>query len=192
MTLAATAVAQNPVQWTTNYYSVTGATLPEIRRSIDEARPWKGQPNTDAMTKWQVTWQFTLGQSTDGCYCRTFSTTTTIAITLPRWMAPTNAPESVKGIWARYFFALAKHESTHAQNGLSAAAELQKRSRAFGTWPDCESLKAKLNGIGEQVVQDFQRRDREYDERTRHGATEGAFLPRGERSRERPSRRQPD
>jgi len=187
MALAATAVAQDSVQWTTNYYPVTGASVREIRRSINEARPWKDRQSTDAMTKWQVNWHFTLSPSAGGCYCNTFSTTTTIAVTLPKWIVPTNAPESVKGIWARYFTALGKHEGGHGQIALSAAAELQKRSRTIGTLPDCETLKAKINGIGEQVVQDFQRRDKEYDERTRHGATEGAFLPGGSRGRDRPS-----
>ena len=185
VTLVATAAAQNSVHWTTNYYLVTGATLPEIRRSINAARPWKDQQNTDAMTKWRVNWRFTFAQSAEGCYCNTFSTITTIAITLPRWIAPTNAPQPLKDTWARYFTALTKHEVGHTQIGLSAAAELQKRSRDFGTLADCENLKAKINGIAERVMRDFQKRDEEYDERTRHGATEGAFLPGSERGRGR-------
>src|SRR5262245_66209109 len=93
MGLAGRTVAQNSVQWTTNYYLVTGATLPEIRRSINEARPWKDRENTDALTKWRVDWRFTVGQSASGCYCNTFSTTTTIAMTLPKWIVATNAQD---------------------------------------------------------------------------------------------------
>src|SRR5262245_38680882 len=37
----AQAQAQNKLQWKTNYYSVTGASLGEIHRSMNQARPWK-------------------------------------------------------------------------------------------------------------------------------------------------------
>lgn len=192
MTLIAFPMAgQNSVQWTTNYYSVTGATLPEIRRSINEARPWKDRLGTDAMTTWKVNWRFTVNQTASGCFCNSFTTATTIAVTFPKWIEPTNAPGSIKAIWTGYITALGKHEARHGQLGLGAAAELQRKSRECGTLPDCESLKAKINGTCDQVVQDFRRRDKEYDERTRHGATEGAILPGGGRGN-RPPRRAVD
>ena len=189
MWVALTAMGQNSVQWSTNYYPVTGATVPEIRQSINEARPWKDRQGTDGMTTWRVNWRFTVNSSANGCYCNTFTTITTIAITLPKWTAPTNAPEPVKAIWTRYIAALGQHEAGHAQIGLGAAAELQRKSREFGTMADCESLKARINITCVQVVQDFRRQDKEYDERTRHGTTEGAFLHGEGQRRNRPPRR---
>ena len=43
----ALASAQNRVLWTTNYYTVTGATLTEIHQSIRENRPWKEKFDLD-------------------------------------------------------------------------------------------------------------------------------------------------
>lgn len=185
-----TALGQNSVRQTTNYYPVTGATLPEIRRSMNENRPWKDRQSIDGLTTWRVDWRFTVSPSANGCYCHTFTTTTTIAITLPRWTAPTNASEQVKAAWTRYYSALARHEAGHAQLGHGAAAELQRKSRDFGTRPDCESLKSSITAACEQVVQDFRRRDKEYDERTRNGARDGASFP-GEGRRNRGPSRQP-
>jgi predicted secreted Zn-dependent protease len=171
------ASAQNSVAWTTNYYSVTGATLPEIRQSIRQSRPWKERFDADGWTDWHVAWRFAVTSSQSGCRCSSFTTQTTIRITMPRWLAPTNAPDSVAQAWQKYAAALGQHEAGHAHLALAAAADLQKRIKEIGEGTDCESLKQRINALGEQIVEQHRKRDREYDERTRHGISQGAFLP---------------
>jgi len=170
-------VGQGAQLWTTNYYPVTGATLPEIRRSIREARPWKDRQDVDGFTEWKVSWQFSVMQTSDGCRCSTFNTQTRITITLPRWTPPTNAPATVVQIWTNYFTALLRHEVGHGQMAAAAAGELHRRVKSLGGGTDCDSLKRSLNALGESVVAEFRQKDKEYDERTRHGATQGATLP---------------
>jgi predicted secreted Zn-dependent protease len=170
------ALAQNSVRWTTNYYAVTGATLGEIRQSIRASRPWKQRQDVDGMTDWRVAWRFSVTPTPGGCRCATFTTQTTIAITMPRWSGPTNAPESTRQMWQRYVDALGQHEAGHGAIALTAAADLQKRIKEIGDAPDCDNLKARINALGQQVMEEHRRRDREYDERTRHGATQGAVL----------------
>jgi predicted secreted Zn-dependent protease len=171
------AAAQNSVVWTTNYYSVTGATLAEIRQSIGQSRPWKERFDADGFTDWRVAWRFAVTPSSDGCRCSSFTTQTTIVTTLPRWTAPTNAPDPPSAIWQKYATALGEHEAGHGHLALSAAADLRRRSRDIAEAGDCETLKRQLNALGEQVVEEHRKRDREYDERTRHGTSQGAFLP---------------
>ena len=177
-------VAQNAVTWTTNYYSVTGATLVEMRQSIRQSRPWKDRFDADGFTDWRVAWRFVVTPSEGGCRCSSFTTQTTIVTTLPRWNAPTNAPEAPREIWQKYVTALGLHEAGHAQLSLAAAAELQRRSKDVAEAADCETLKKRLNDLGERVIEEHRKRDREYDERTQHGTTQGAFLP-GRPRRER-------
>ncbi len=178
--------AQNGVLWTTNYYAVTGTTLPELRQSIREKRPWKASFDWDGMTDWQVRWQFSVTPTPGGCRCNNFSTSTSITVTLPRWVAPTNAPETVKQIWQKYWTALAHHEAGHAAIALAAAAEIQKRVKEVGEGADCDFLKRKIKELAQGVVETHRKRDKDYDERTRHGATQGATLPgRPRRERER-------
>lgn len=169
--------AENSIAWTTNYYSVTGATLVEIRQSIRQSRPWKERYDADGFTDWRVAWRFAVTSSTNGCRCSSFTTQTTIVTTLPRWTAPTNAPDPPTEVWQKYAAALGQHEAGHAQLALAAAAELQRRSRDVTEAGDCETLKKQLNALGEQVIEEHRKRDRDYDERTRHGANQGAFLP---------------
>ncbi len=169
--------AQNSIRWTTNYYAVTGATLPQLRESIRQNRPWKEIIDVDGMTDWRVTWQFSVTPTEGGCRCNAYSTQTAIVIVLPRWTAPTNAPEAVRTIWQNYALALGQHEAGHGAIALAAAAEMHRRVKEAGEGPDCASLKQRLNTLSQQVTDDYRRRDRDYDERTRHGATQGAFLP---------------
>lgn len=174
---AVEAEAQQPVRWTTNYYSVTGATLPEIRQSMRQNRPWKERYDLDGMTDWKVTWQFSVMQTANGCRCSSFVTQTTITVTMPRWFAPTNAPDTVRQIWQKYAIALAQHEAGHAAIALAAASELQRRVQSLGDGRDCTSLKQQINNLGQQVMAEHRQRDKDYDASTRHGATQGASLP---------------
>ena len=92
------ATAQNSIVWTTNFYSVTGANLREIRQSIAVARPWPD--SFDGDTRWTVKWNFKLSETASGCACSSFSTATKIVTTLPRWKpAPATDPDVNMSFW---------------------------------------------------------------------------------------------
>lgn len=162
----------------TNYYSVQGATVREIHQSLRQARPWKQRAGHDGFTIWNVQWRF--GTMHNGSVCRlaNFSTTTTIEITLPRWTAPTNAAELVKVEWTRYIKSLGEHEYGHAQFALIAAGEIHKRIKEAREDANCENLKQRVNGLCQGIVQTHKQMDEAYDQRTEHGAKQGARLGR--------------
>ena len=159
--------AQNFVVWTTNYYSVTGANFREIRQSIAASHPW--QDGFDGDTRWGVDWKFSLTEAASGCSCTSFSTTTKIVTTLPRWTPPTNAFPEVKEQWTRYFTNLAQHEAGHARIGIAAAIEVGKSLSQTGAQPNCEELKRTINERAGKIVDDYRAREKEYDRRTAHG-----------------------
>jgi len=169
--------SQDTLRRTTNYYSVTGASLPEIRQSLRRAHPWKNRSSLDGMTDWRIEWQFAVTPSSDGCRCTSFTTRTTITVTLPRWIPPTNAPPNLKQTWNRYLAALEKHEAGHVEMALAAVASQHKQVQQIGNWPHCETLRQKVDGLARQILDEFRRRDEEYDRLTQHGARQGAFLP---------------
>ena len=159
--------AQNFVVWTTNFYSVTGASFREIRRSIAASRPF--QDGFDGDTRWNVDWKFTLADTGNGCSCTSFSTTTKIVTTLPRWTPPTNVFPEVKEQWTRYFTNLAQHEAGHARIGIAAATEVGRSISQSGAHPACEQLKRTINERAARIVDDYRAREKEYDRRTAHG-----------------------
>jgi predicted secreted Zn-dependent protease len=186
MLLPLAVVAQNTVQWTTNYYYVTGATVGEIHQSFSRNRPWKEKSTLDGLTEWRVQWRYQFTFSAGECRISSFSTATTITLTVPRWIRPTNASLETITNWVRYITALERHEATHAQHGLAAAAEQQRRIPQLASDANCAALKKRIDDLAQQIMDDYRRRDREYDERTEHGAKEGAVLRGGFRRGERP------
>ena len=110
------------------------------------------------------------------CRVASFSTKTTLTLTLPRWSAPTNADFATRSEWRRYITALAQHELGHAQFAQLAAAGVRKMLSEATAAADCGPLKKRLNADCNTVVENFKKRDQEYDARTRHGETQGAAL----------------
>lgn len=168
----------------TNYYAVKGESLREIHQSLRQGRPWKA--SHDGFTMWSVSWRFSTTLSRSVCRMSTFGTTAAITITLPRWVASTNTSDVLKTEWERYIKALGQHEYGHAQFALAAAGEMHKRIKEAGEDANCESLKQRINGLCESIVQRYKGMDETYDQRTEHGATQGARLGRGGRP-ERPN-----
>src|SRR6185436_10040415 len=101
MMLAAGNLAAQHVSCRTNYYAVTGSDLREIHQSLRRSQP-RDTGGHEGFTVWNVSWQFNTTHNGSTCRVSGFSTTTAINITLPRWVAPTNATDAIKTEWARY------------------------------------------------------------------------------------------
>jgi len=173
---AALAQAQNKLLWRTNYYSITGANLGEIRRSMNQSRPWKEPGNLSGLTEWRIDWRFEVRPSEDGCRCSSFKTTTTITNTLPRWTPPAEASAELAAAWIRFISALGEHEDGHSRTALAAVDELHKRIKQLGPAADCDALRKRINDLAGRVIDEYRQRDKDYDRRTRHGATQGVAL----------------
>jgi predicted secreted Zn-dependent protease len=168
--------AQNVVRWTTNYYAVTGATVREIRRSMNASRPWRNRETVDAATNWRVEWKFAMESSGVGCRITDVNTVTTIATTLPRYVPPTNVPPEVVQYWVKYFGALARHEAIHAEMAKAAGLEIQTSLGAHSGL-DCIILRLQADAAANSILNRRRREERDLDVRTQHGATDGARFP---------------
>jgi predicted secreted Zn-dependent protease len=170
--------AQSTLQVRTNYYRVTGNTLREIQQSLAQSRPRAGTGEHNAQTAWQITWQFNASAKEGTCHLTSFSTRTTIKVTLPLWATPTNAAPEVFKAWRDYYLALAQHEQGHVQLAKDATVEIQRRADTTAPRSDCGTLKSDINALCRGIVDAYRNQEKEYDERTRHGATQGAVLRR--------------
>ena len=172
------AVAQSTVVRKTNYYAMTGSSLRHIQESLKQTRPWKDNSGRDALTEWYVRWYAEYSSGGGTCHCSSFTTTTTITITLPRWIAPTNTPAEVRTAWAKYVAALEVHEIGHADLALAAAAEMHKRIKEIGSDSDCNALRTRVQNECQAALDSYRAQEKDYDRRTRHGATQGATFRR--------------
>jgi predicted secreted Zn-dependent protease len=171
------AEVSHAVQWVTNYYAVTGATTREIRSSISQSRPWKNRFTWDGFTDWKVTWRFrTSGEADGNCRVSDFRPSAVVTTTLPRWTPPPDVSTEVKQAWQRYFVALLQHETVHGRYAYAAVEEMQRKIPALPAM-SCDELQKKINDLANQIMDDYRRREKEYDQRTQHGALQGARMP---------------
>ena len=159
------------VQWTTNFYNVTGADFRDIRRSIERARPWPEAFDGD--TRWTVNWKFNFQETPAGCALTSLSTVTKITTTMPSWTPPPDVLPDTKERWTRYYTNLLAHETGHARLALAAAAEIRQQLQTMPAQPACDSLRQLINERAEKIVADHRAREKDYDRRTDHGRNVG-------------------
>jgi predicted secreted Zn-dependent protease len=177
---ACAAHAQNTLLWSTNYYLISGTDTDGLRSSMHVSKPWKDRGDMSSLvglTTWHIGWRFHVSPTPSGCRCSSFTTRTAITNTLPRWLPPTNAPPDLKNAWARFATALGQHEAGHSRLALAALAEMHRQVKALGEDLDCDALRKKINEVAQRTLDDFRKRDEEYDRITDHGGTQGAWLP---------------
>ena len=169
--------AQDSLTVATNHYLVSGSTLREIRQSIDRLRPGGKTNGHDALTAWKIGWNVQVSPVAGQYRVTSFTTTTSVTMTMPSWRAPTNAAPSVMQRWMPYYSALQKHEAAHATNGMMAAVELRKRVAEIGADSSHIQLQQRVQAVADAVIAEFKQRDKDFDQKTDHGRKDGASLP---------------
>ena len=172
-----TGQAADVVKVSTNYYKVFGSKPREVRRSINQQRPWKDKDAMDAQTDWSVRCKYLVSDESGVGRVQSFATETVIVITLPVWHAPPGTPKEYTDRWAKYFTALLRHEYGHASHALAAAAEVRKQAGVIREAPTSDELTRRINDTVTRVLEEFHAKDNLYDKETRHGVTQGATFP---------------
>jgi len=168
--------AQSEMKVTTNYYTVSGNTLRELREALERTKPRKSLGTSDARTDWNIQWSYKLAPDETGCQLRSLETKTTIAITLPKWDPAPGAQPGMEQRWKDYLKALATHEDGHRAIAASAATEMHKRIHAIKETPTCDALAESIKKAANETLSEFRAKDAQYDRKTDHGATQGARL----------------
>jgi predicted secreted Zn-dependent protease len=151
------------------YYEVTGKSLFEIRRALNQARP--RDPNdglgVDALSGWYIAWRWPSGAN--GCDLANAEVRFNARIRMPRLVETADLSGAVRQRWHTYATALEGHEARHIRHawdnrGLVLAA-IRRSS--------CANADRDARAVIAQLVQG----DVAYDQRTRHGLLEGAHFP---------------
>ena len=157
-----------------SFYDVAGSDLESVRRRM-RALQLHG-PNDDpssGMTTQQMEVSYELEHVAEGCRMRDLVATVDIEIVLPR--LTTRAGGELRKSWARMLAGLTAHEEGHRENILAAGRELYDALLALPPG-DCKALQRDARHVKERVLLKLQIRDQRYDERTKHGVTQGSVL----------------
>jgi predicted secreted Zn-dependent protease len=158
-------------------YAVTGSSAAEIRKNLNSAGPSDETGHHDAMTRWFVRWSYPFERGTDRCATGPVSVSVTVRMQMPNWAPPPNAPADLSQSWDHYLKALRHHEDGHKNHGLLAARDVLEKLKRLGAEDDCQAMNVAANAAANRILDEYRVKDRSYDERTRHGATQGAIFP---------------
>jgi predicted secreted Zn-dependent protease len=154
-----------------NYYDIQGKDHASLIGALNAA-------NSDgfhASAGWSLGYEWKPRPQPGGCGIGGFNTTLKMRMRFPRWTPPADAAPDIIARWQRYAAALRVHEDGHLDHGRSAERELKAVVPAM-TAPDCGALDQALRARFNQVVEDYRKRDKEYDAQTGHGKTQGAVF----------------
>ena len=163
-----------------NYYDINGNTPTELAAQMERLGPTDGTLNGrryNAWTGWYVKWSYAYNGVTNGCQIGTVKVELSVNYTWPRWNRPGNVSAELGTKWDKFLVALHTHESGHRENGIRAAQEVYRGLSAMPPAPNCDFLQQAATNIGNHLLDGYRQQDVQYDQTTRHGATQGVVFP---------------
>ncbi len=152
-----------------NRYPVKGQDYASLVKSLSASGP-KG---FHGLASWNIAYKYTT--RTEGNVCRFDSIRLSVQgeILMPKWTDEDTAPPALRQRWADYYAALQQHEEGHVQHGNELASLVQEKFLGYGDFA-CGQAKSIAQSEFDKLYNNLKNRDKEYDQRTQHGATQGA------------------
>jgi predicted secreted Zn-dependent protease len=152
-----------------DYYDVSGSTGREIRDQLNALSSVdQNGVRGDAVTSWEIHWMWD-GYGSETCDLSSATATYDIRVRFPRWKPAQDASAELTAKWNAYILALAEHERVHVDNVVANLPYVIKAIRGAA----CDTADARAQA----VLASIREYDVSYDERTDHGATQGAIFP---------------
>jgi len=148
-----------------------------LLKAVNAATPIsEGAKKYHGYTRWDINWRYTYEKTSDLRTCKVKSLYVTLkaTITLPEL---SSKDDKVIAQFNNYLQALKKHELGHLQIAQEAAKKIESNLLAHPALSSCEILKAALNENGLALTEEAKTQGVQYDAQTRHGKTQGAYLP---------------
>lgn len=153
------------------WYPIAGSTPRELLNAMAQSGP--RDPVTGhkswAITRWFINWRYGLKKIKNGCELTNVRTSVTIKMNLPRIKLADAAAPHLGAAWRKTFNSLLDHEEGHARNGLMAAYDIDWALETLPPAKDCKSLSKTANNKARAIIAKYQKRDRDFDIKTRNG-----------------------
>lgn len=156
-------------------YDVDGKDYGSLLRSLAVNGPKANDKSFHGLAKWRVGYKYETKLSGRACKFSRITLTLDGEILIPVWRDEASAPAHLREHWGRYYAALKAHEEGHIQHGKELALRLREQFLGVGDF-ECNEVAALAQREFETTYNSLKNRDEEYDQRTQHGATQGAFF----------------
>jgi predicted secreted Zn-dependent protease len=156
-------------------YEIAGSSGVELRAAMERLGPKDPVGGTPyaGYTKWTVAWSYRY-ERVDRCALADVRVVARIRITLPRWDGARRADPTLAAEWSRFIAALRRHEDGHAAIARRAARRVARRLAALRPSRSCARLERVADAAAVRILNEARAAEIAYDERTRHGDTQGA------------------
>lgn len=164
----------------TAYYPISGNTANELREAMDRLRPTGSDGKRhDAITTWDIPWRYHVVAVEEWCAVQSIEVSLDLLTTLPKWTNEAGAPAALVKQWRGYLAALAKHEDGHRQLATKAAAAVRELGVHIKVpqRANCADVGRTIDAAAKALIQEYQAKERQYDEETDYGRTQGARFP---------------
>lgn len=157
------------------HYEVDPEGYDKLYQAVNAVTPVKVDGKTfHGLTKWHIKWNYWFDTDDDGaCAITRTKVTLTATITLPQLV---NSEDWQDEIFDEYLDALTEHEMGHYEISQEAAQAIDDALQELDAEDDCPTLKQVANQSARDLLNEYKQAERDYDQRTQHGRTQGARL----------------
>ena len=164
------------VRETWSHYVVRGSEARDMAISMTENSPRMDGVPALGLTRWSLSWRYDLRRSPSLCRVVSPEVTADVEVVLPRWSTVGPVEARLDSLWRRFREALVEHEEGHRRLVLEAGKEIAEAlRRASGA--TCRLARQRAERTAREVVAEYDRRNRVYDQETRSGRTQGVRWP---------------
>jgi predicted secreted Zn-dependent protease len=151
------------------FYDVEGNEYEALRRSLYH----RGPQGFHGEAIWGVSYFFQPVRGKGGCTASKFEAKLEAKILMPRWTRRDGASADLIARWQRYEVGLLAHEEAHLDHGRELVRALNREMQTFPPTKYCKELDEAVDAYIDEREKAYRKLDKEYDERTDHGAKLG-------------------
>jgi predicted secreted Zn-dependent protease len=160
------------------YYYITGNSETELRQQMAaQGIKWDDGKTYDALTTWNVKWDYGYNCGNAGCTVSDFNAAVAITFRYPSWMRTEAAPQDLTLKWDAYMRNLIVHENGHRDMAVQQTEELAAAVAQLPPAPSRGELARQVEQLASAKMAKMNTDQREYDAITIHGTTQGAVFP---------------
>ncbi len=161
-----------------DYYEIRGNSEKELRGQMyRNGVAMNDGEKYDSVTTWRWKMDYGYDWAPRVCAANSFKVTLEISYRYPKWVKTGNAPQLLVDKWDGFIRNLITHENGHRDMAVEAAAELSRTVAELPPAASCAELDREVRALGHELMEKLNADEKNYDEATGHGKTQGAFFP---------------
>lgn len=169
--------AEVKIETNFKFYAIYPTTKIDIKQELHKRTPiiinskkFRGD------TKWYINWRFKWKENAEGCQIHTVKAELAIQHTMPKIPDDFPVNSNTRNAFEKYYNALLKHELGHKNSGVDAAHDIEKELLSLGVFKSCQKLEQFANKKGKSIIEQYDNRDKKYDQITNHGRLDGVDI----------------